>query len=666
MNVIYIAQFHETCGYSHAAIGYLKSIVSVLSENKEINFKILSTSLNARFLDKRVYESSVPRDTLDLIDEHHISDQSDLERFLETEYLCIWHMTSVTPAISNQPGAGFFHKNLQCSLEKIILGATRNYHILAWETDKLPQEYEEMIKNYDTDTIIAPSEWNSEVFKKSFNSVRIPHLIEENDLISTPVALPDLSGRFVIFSMSEWTNRKNFQCLIRSYLLEFQHQQDVLLVLKISLPSGMKKEEFINHFSFIKDSVRTHQGKKPNIAVIIDYISSPKIKYLYECCDIFCLTSLGEGFSLPCSEAAMHSKPVLCPRFGGHIDFLDTDNKYFIDGVWDTVFDNPPYDSDGLWFIPTVDSTRKGLRAAYEDWSMGSLKAHGDKNKRKIQDCDFSRKDIGSKIVSVLQSPQKQKSDTLISSLKKQIQNKSLEEQMKILKDKYHGKDCYILNCGPSLNEHNPETLKNFLKDKLTFTIKQSQDLYGEVSDFHFFNCSNLPRRNTATSIHYKNSKDTITVASSNYDQYHRWSITQSSDIFFKIPVRTEINNEFLVRTGEIDEYLIKNNLTRPCGPGIMYETVLFMAIHLGVKSVTVLGWDLTMNKVTENNYKHFYGSTDKLINRGDILDWEIKETRNFSETFFNWCTNNGISLSLVSEQSSLSPKIPRVKLELK
>ena len=666
MNILYVAQFHETCGYSHAAIGYLKSIESILSENRDVNFKILSTSLNYRPLERGVYEEKIPKRTLNLIEKYHISSQSELSEILESEYVCVWHMTSVMPAISNNPQAGFFHNNLQCNLEKVILGAIRNYHILAWETDKLPQEYEELIKNYNTDVVLAPSKWNKEVFKKSFKSERVPHLIEESDLISSPVSLPDTSGRFVLFSMSEWTNRKNFQCLIKSYLLEFQHQEDVLLVLKVNLPSGMKKEEFVRHFSFIKNSVRTPRGKKPNIAVIIDYLSSAKIKYLYERCDIFCLTSLGEGFSLPCSEAAIHSKPVLCPRFGGHIDFLDADNKYFIDGVWDTVFDNSPYDPDGLWFVPTIDSTRKGMRAAYNDWTEGSLQLHGERNKKRIESGDFSREDIGSKIISTLQSSRSEENCTLAKSLKRQVQNKNLKEQMKILKDKYHGDDCYILNCGPCLNDHNHEDLKKFLKNKLTFTIKQAQDIFAEVSDFHFFNCSNLPKRNTATNIHYQNSRDTITVASSNYEQYQRWPITQTSDIFFKIPIRTEINNEFLVRTKNIDEYLIKNNLTRPCGPGIMYETVLFMAIHLGVKSITVLGWDLTMDKVTEDNYKHFYGSTEKLVNRGDILDWEIEETRKFSETFFNWCTNNGISLSLVSEQSSLSPNIPRIKLELK
>ena len=195
--------------------------------------------------------------------------------------------------------------------------------------------------------------------------------------------------------------------------------------------------------------------------------------------------------------------------------------------------------------------------------------------------------------------------------------------------------------------------------------MKQAQDIFESVADFHFFNCSNLPSRTLAHAPHYRNSKDIITVASSNYDQYMRWTPMQMSDIFFKIPIRTEINNEFLVRTGKIDDFLIKNNLTRPCGPGIMYETVLFTAIHLGVKSITCIGWDLTKQKVNESDYEHFYGSTDGLVNRGDILDWEIEETRKFSKNFYEWCCQNNIDLKLASDRSSLYEKIPRIKLEI-
>ena len=174
-----------------------------------------------------------------------------------------------------------------------------------------------------------------------------------------------------------------------------------------------------------------------------------------------------------------------------------------------------------------------------------------------------------------------------------------------------------------------------------------------------------MPDRKLGHLPHYRYGEDTLSISSSNYDQYRRWSALQLSDIFFKIPIRTEINNEFLVRTGKIDEFLMSKSLTRPCGPGIMYETVLFMAIHLGVSSITCIGWDLTDEKVSENNYEHFYGSTEGLINRGDILSWEIEETRKFSKSFYNWCRENGIDLNIASDKSSLYEGIPRINLEL-
>jgi len=71
----------------------------------------------------------------------------------------------------------------------------------------------------------------------------------------------------------------------------------------------------------------------------------------------------------------------------------------------------------------------------------------------------------------------------------------------------------------------------------------------------------------------------------------------------------------------------------------------------------------LTKEKVNESNYEHFYGSTEKLLNRGDILDWEIEETRNFSKNFYYWCKQNNVKLNLASQKSSLYENIPRVKL---
>jgi len=130
------------------------------------------------------------------------------------------------------------------------------------------------------------------------------------------------------------------------------------------------------------------------------------------------------------------------------------------------------------------------------------------------------------------------------------------------------------------------------------------------------------------------------------------------------VPIRTEINNEFIVKTKEFDKYLLEEHPERPCGPGIMYETVIYMALHLGVKKIVVLGWDLSYNDPKSlKEYKHFYGETESLINRGDILAWEITETRETSEDLFKWLKNKGVELELVSNQSTLYDGIPRVNL---
>ena len=64
----------------------------------------------------------------------------------------------------------------------------------------------------------------------------------------------------------------------------------------------------------------------------------------------------------------------------------------------------------------------------------------------------------------------------------------------------------------------------------------------------------------------------------------------KKTDIFFKIPIRTEINNEFVSVTKAFDQFIISDNLVRPCGPGIMYETVIYMAMHLGFKKIVAIG----------------------------------------------------------------------------
>jgi hypothetical protein len=241
----------------------------------------------------------------------------------------------------------------------------------------------------------------------------------------------------------------------------------------------------------------------------------------------------------------------------------------------------------------------------------------------------------------------------------------SIEEKILYLQDSYKGRDCYILTCGPSLNEYSKKELDDLLADELVLSVKQAYNRHPEISDFHFFNCCNLPvREDKFVHYDYKDS-DTISITSSNYSPALRWSPYQEHDIFLKVPIRTEKNNEFICRTKNFDKFLLSNGPQRPSGPGIMLETVIYTAVHLGVKNIYALGWDLSAKNITKvDEYNHFFGSTLDLLNRGDMLDWEIGETRSASKELYYWLKSKGISLHLVSSQSSLYENIPRARLE--
>ena len=64
---------------------------------------------------------------------------------------------------------------------------------------------------------------------------------------------------------------------------------------------------------------------------------------------------------------------------------------------------------------------------------------------------------------------------------------------LKDLENSKVGQDCYILACGPSLNKYDTQEFRNKLRNNLVFSIKQAYDKFKEETDFHFWNCSNMP-----------------------------------------------------------------------------------------------------------------------------------------------------------------------------
>lgn len=272
----------------------------------------------------------------------------------------------------------------------------------------------------------------------------------------------------------------------------------------------------------------------------------------------------------------------------------------------------------------------------------------------------------------------------ITASLKAELgQIDSYEKRVAHLYNKYKGEDCYILSCGPSLNNYSEEYLNKVLKDKLVLCVKTAYNRHRSVTDFHFFNCCNLPFGTIAKPYHYDYDDHTIAISSSNFPEYARWSVRQEYDIFCQIPLVNDASNPSAVSTNSLhnpkinleqsqfvtvnknfEKYLLSNQFERPVGPGIMYETVFFFAMHLGVKSINVIGWDLGTKAITDREqYNHFYSHSTQFFNPGYIMDWEVETTAKASKELYYWMKEKNVDLNVISDCSSVYEGIPRIKL---
>lgn len=639
MKIIFSSQFRDSSGYASAARSYLKAIDSI---NHDRDFQVLSISVEQN--------SFVTQEEENLISKYEI-DLADINNIINEDYILVWHQ----PAGMVMFGDNHLKADPKWQAFKALLeNSTYNINMTVWEADKVPDFWKTIYTRYKTSACIVPCQWNAWSFTElGMKTFKLPHVITEK--IVNPLEIKnfpiDLDKSFSIFSMSQWINRKGFDSLIKAYCMEFNNNDDAVLIIKtyINAMSNVNMSEqlkhIINQIRMIKSKV--FKDGRPSTAKIIpicNILPFKNISWLYDKSDVFALATRGEGFGLTISEAIMHGKPVIVPDVGGQQDYVDPKNNFLFKTYKHPYLEDPTYDYDMNWNEPDILSLREKLRESYEAWKEDRLKDLGQKSKDYVLSQGFDQETIAKQFFAIIDNHSQNNIHNIASNKKK----------IELLKNKHEGEDCYILTCGPSLKDYDADFLKEKLKDKKVFAVKQAFNHVPEIIDYHFFNSNNFE-------VYDYSKNKPFTMVSSAEDElamiHHIWTNKQEYDVFTFIEDDRDFSKS-ICKSLNFEDYTFDKQINRPWGPGMMTELVIYAAVHMGFKNIYTIGWDLEKPGETKSN--HFYENKNLIRPADPMKQEEILLNIEMTKHLSKWLKDKGINLYVANENSYVHEEVER------
>ncbi|TWI93964.1 hypothetical protein IQ03_04365 [Gemmobacter caeni] len=250
--------------------------------------------------------------------------------------------------------------------------------------------------------------------------------------------------------------------------------------------------------------------------------------------------------------------------------------------------------------------------------------------------------------------------------------------QLDMLADKAAAQDVIILSCGPSLSEYSPEVLQDLLAGKCVIAVKQAYDVVPEAVDFQILNTWNSQKYD------YSRRRPFIIRETAAGDP----PVFGESDLNLLVE-RPSALSEQLARKQNFADFQFAATLSRPWGPGVLYEVGFYLAQHLGARRIITLGWDVGVKNSAV--MPHFYDRPDPhktailaeaarlrtaqeknrylhdngvLYNKPRIIPDEVETCAAASGGWHRYLGEAGIDLVVVSTGALVDPAIPRGRLE--
>jgi glycosyltransferase involved in cell wall biosynthesis len=160
--------------------------------------------------------------------------------------------------------------------------------------------------------------------------VVVPHGVDTDVFYPDAEPLPIKTDKKIKFlCVAEPHYRKQLDRLLKVYCETFTADDDICLVLKTKIFKTEQDYAEMKGFEMdlkpvIKKLREKHGAQMPEIKVISKRLKN--IAGLYTACDAFALMTASEGWGVPYLEALATGLPVIAPRHGGQLQFLNDDN----------------------------------------------------------------------------------------------------------------------------------------------------------------------------------------------------------------------------------------------------------------------------------------------------------------------------------------------------
>jgi len=275
-----------------------------------------------------------------------------------------------------------------------------NLALFVFENKDIPKDWVDEFKKCSC--VIVPSDFNKHSCLQAGleNVYTVNHAINFDvwNLDTPPSDLVSLRDNIKIITVGTWRQRKNWKSMFEAVVEMINSGNEVFWTLKVDRGNAAK-EEMHSWFSAlnIDDSYKKY--------FIIDsrILDESSMARLIKSHDILLSASFGEGFGLPALQAACLGVPVVCPKYGGYMEFFHEDSHVEVRQTGCEKFkkmDNLPQFADLEWPIYNKDSILDALYLCISKRKNKEFKHHSNFNRFYDR---FNHNVIGKKFYNIIE-----------------------------------------------------------------------------------------------------------------------------------------------------------------------------------------------------------------------------------------------------------------------